>query len=552
MLSRYALAAFLTSVFTACASPEGGDPLPFVPADADNVLIVPSVAELQKNAASFLAGIEGTSGLLELAADRFGLDLRTPEGPTSLGLDPTRGLVLYTLRSAAPQNAANPGSPAPESPGSDTQGSPDATHVVAVFSVASPDTFRDNLALRLTRSVGLTAGPEADIRVFKGQAGLSVALGLVESADGPLGLLVIARGHVDAASLWRTAAARPATPFVGSARDRAASDTGALRFAWRFEPPAAPDGLGLLRGLVDNVAERLSSWEGSLSLSAERLSLQMATAKVKDTADATPLPVVWVNPPDPKPSRLAQVFPRTTTATLRFRVNLDKVRSVPSFIRNNVVPDQLPGLESFPLPATSDLIELLDGDLAVAFLGLAPNTRLPDLSTRALRRLPELTRVAFAAGLRDGAAFRRTYTAIAEQFGTSGWTVASLTPSDKTGWSGWTFAKEGQHFTLLHDDQVAVFLVGDGELEAFVATREARALPLSSFAEASPGATRALGLDPKPGFLGLLISPVRLTKELAARSVPPYFLKIINDVRLFAGDLGATADGVDLRLELGL
>lgn len=576
MPSRAALAALTASLIVACAAPRGGDPLPFVPAAADNVLVVPSIAALQQNASTFLAGVEGTSGLLELAADRFGLDLRTPDGPAHLGLDPTRGLALYTTLTTAPSNTT---------PG-DMVSSP---ALVIALPVAHPDTFREALALRLTRSAGLIASTPASNddapRAFTSK-GTAVVVGLVDTPEGQVGLLHIselsaasgpasAPTPIDPFAAWRAAATRPATPFIGSPRDRPEPNA-TLRFAWRFTPPPTPDGLGLLRGLVDNIAERLSSWEGSLTLDADRLAIKMTTAS--PPADATPLPVAWVNPEDPRPSRLAAVFPRTSTAVLRFRINLDKVRAVPGFIRNNVVPDQLPGLESFPLPATSDLINLLDGDLAVAFLGLAPETRLPELSSRAsLNRLPDVARLALAAGLRDPAAFQRTYAAIADQLATSGWIVAPIPKAqgrETQAWSGWTFKApsrehngrtfEGRSYTLLHDDAVAVFLVGHGEADAFMAVREGRALPLASFASAapaspgsqasspSPGAVRALGYESTTSFLGLTISPVRLTRELAARSVPPYFLKIINDIRLFAGDLAATPDGVTLHLELDL
>lgn len=575
--SRAALTALTASLLVACAAPRGGDPLPFVPAEADNVLIAPSIADLQKNASTFLAGVEGTSGLLELAADRFGLDLRTADGPDRLGLDATRGLALYTILTTAP-SATTPG---------DMVSSP---ALVIALPVARPDTFCEALALRLTRSAGLTPSTPTSSddapRAFTSKA-TTVVVGLVDTPEGQVGLLHISQVSpvsaevpaqvppTDPLAAWRAAATRPTTPFIGSPRDRAAPNA-TLRFAWRFTPPPTPDGLGLLRGLVDNIAERLSAWEGSLTLDADRLAIEMTTAR--PPADATPLPVAWVNPEDPKPSKLAAVFPRTSTAVLRFRINLDKVRAVPGFIRNNVVPDQLPGLESFPLPATSDLINLLDGDLAVAFLGLAPETRLAELSSRAsLNRLPDVARLALAAGLRDAAGFQRTYAAIADQLATSGWIVAPIPRSqgrDTQGWSGWTFKApsrehngrtfEGRSYTLLHDDAVAVFLVGHGEADAFMAVREGRALPLSSFATApasaqgpqasapSPGAARALGHESTTSFLGLTVSPVRLTRELAARSVPPYFLKIINDIRLFAGDLAATPDGVTLHLELDL
>jgi hypothetical protein len=179
--------------------------------------------------------------------------------------------------------------------------------------------------------------------------------------------------------------------------------------------------------------------------------------------------------------------------------------------------------------------------------------------------------VALAARLRDPAAFGRTYLGIAEQLATSGWTVAPIAhtsplPAGVRPYTGWTFVRDNRHFSLLTDGEVAVFVLGEGEVDAFLAVREGRALSLASFADplsgqahaeppppSPPTPVRALGLSPDGGgALGLLLSPVRLTRELAARSIPPYFLKIINDIRLFSGDLSATPEAATLRLELGL
>ncbi len=580
----------LAALLTACGAPRGGDPLPFVPADADNVLIVPSLAALQDSSSHFLAGIEGTSGLLTLVADRFGLDLRTPDGLESLGLDPTRGLGLYTLTvpppSSSPTDTAPP--PSPDTP--TAASSAPAIALVATLPVARPDRFLEVAGLRLERSAGLTPkSPGANpTRYTSTPPSIEVALGTVETPDGPVGLLVVAQSPADPLALWQ-AAARPAAPFVGSPRDTRASapatgpgaTTPTLRFAWRFDPPPAPATFGLLRSILDNLLARLSTWEGTATVTGDQLAIAMTTAP-STAPEPTPLPVVWVNFPKPRPNPLAAAFPRTTTAFFRLRVNLDKLRSVPSFVRNNLIPDRLPGLESLPLPSNADLIDLLEGDLAIAVLGLDPAARLADLTSRNLpNRLLSIFRVALAAKLRDPAAARRAFAGIAEQLSTSGWAVAPIahlsTPAPTNPWAGWTFARDGQHYSVLIDDQVAVFLLGEGELDAFLAVREGRALSLASFADApsptppQPGAPvpnpaasptsatpttstagRALGLAPDSGFVGLVLSPLRLTRELAARSIPPYFLKVINDLRLLSGDLSATDAGVTLRLELGL
>jgi len=52
--------------------------------------------------------------------------------------------------------------------------------------------------------------------------------------------------------------------------------------------------------------------------------------------------------------------------------------------------------------------------------------------------------------------------------------------------------------------------------------------------------------------MGLTLGPLRLSRELSARGLPPYFLKIINDVRLFSVSVGATQKKLDLALEISL
>jgi len=52
--------------------------------------------------------------------------------------------------------------------------------------------------------------------------------------------------------------------------------------------------------------------------------------------------------------------------------------------------------------------------------------------------------------------------------------------------------------------------------------------------------------------MGLTLGPLRLSRELSARGLPPYFLKIINDVRLLSVSVGATQKKLDLALEISL
>jgi hypothetical protein len=185
-------------------------------------------------------------------------------------------------------------------------------------------------------------------------------------------------------------------------------------------------------------------------------------------------------------------------------VALDNVRSLPGFIRDSVLPERLPGLEALPLPAVTDIIDLIDGDIAVAVLGLDPSANLGRLG--ALRSAPSealsLFHMALAARMRDATETKRAFAGIASQLETSGWTVARIgpgaagaTPAGAVAYEGWSLVREGQHYAVLIDDQVVVFLVGAGEVEGFLAVKEGRSLSLASFAErGSATVKQALGL----------------------------------------------------------
>lgn len=517
------------ALLVACAREPGGDPLRLVPADPGTAIIAPSLSTLQARTAGFLGGVEGASGVLDLLADRFGLDLRTPEGPDALGLDADKGLAVFTR-------------------GADTW--------VLAASVADPEHFLEAVQARLERGAGATLAPGqgqavGGAQLFTGQ-GWHAAVGVTHDR---IGLCVITSNEGDAIARWNEVASAGGPGFASSplaARARVAlGEDGALWVALPNLLPDAPRELGLARGLVQNTRDALKTFVGGVALplgegGVDSLILRLAADHEGEGA----LPVSWVSPAG-SPEALAKAFPKTTTAFVRFRFEIEKVRALPGFIRESVLPDRLPGLEALPLPSVSDLVELVEGDIAVGLLGLDPGANLGQLgSVRALRaRFFDTFHVALAARLRDPNAAKRSFAGIAAQLGTSGWTVAPIIGGAKDApYAGWSFARDGAHYAVLIDAEVAVFIVGAGEVDGFLAVKDGRALSLAAFAEGgSTIVKQALGLEGKTP-LGIALSPLRLSRELSARGLPPYFLKIINDVRL----ISATVDAADKRLGLGL
>lgn len=537
-----------------------------VPADVQAAAVAPSLAVLQARTAGFLAGIEGASGVLDLLADRFGVDLRTATGPASLGLDSDKAVALFTRGAKDKVGRA----------------------WVAVASVADPERFMEEAKSRLEKGAGATlaAGQSSEAPAggawrFVGPGGehatWQAALGVTTDR---IGILVLAATTIatspDAAAApldvigeWNAVAGgRAETSFATSDKARSAKATlGEGEVVYLVLDgllPDAPKQLGLLRGFVQNMRDALPTFTGGVAMplganGVDALVVKLSAAHVGDGF----LPVQWVTPGG-SPDRLSQAFPKTTTAFMRFRVALDNVRSLPAFIRDSVLPERLPGLESLPLPSVSDMIDLVEGDVAVALLGLDANANLGRLG--ALRSAPSealsIFHLALAARMRDPTAMKRSFAGIASQLETSGWTVAPIKSTaklqaGKVAYEGWSLVREQQHYAVLIDDQVVVFLIGAGEVDSFLAVKEGRALSLASFGDqGSSTVKQALGLtDPATVVataMGLTVGPLRLSRELSARGLPPYFLKIINDVRLFSMSVGAEQKRLDLSLEISL
>jgi len=552
----------LCLLLLACSREPGGDPMRVVPADVAAAFVAPSLSLLQSRTAGFLAGIEGASGALDLLADRFGVDLRTPEGPGRLGLESERAVALFTLKSGslAPAVAGAPGTPS------------DARAWVGVASVADPELFLEAARTRLEKGAGATLAPGQPASVPAGGAWRFVGPGAQPTWQAALGvtadrigIVVFGAASFDVIGKWNVVASGKAEASFEKS-DKAVSAKAALGqeavayLVLEGLLPDAPKQLGLLRGFVQGMRDSLPTFVGGVAMplgeaGVDALVVKLSAAHVGDGF----LPVQWVKPGG-SPDRLAQAFPKTTTAFVRFRVALDNVRSLPGFIRDSVLPDRLPGLEALPLPAVSDLIDMIEGDVAVALLGLDPNANLGRLG--ALQRAPaealSLFHLALAARVRDATATKRTFAGIASQLETSGWTVARIAPvgaklpAGAVAYEGWSLARDGVHYAVLIDDQVVVFLIGSGEVDGFLAVKEGRALSLTSFADrGSLTVKQALGLEGATAF-GMALGPLRLSRELSARGLPPYFLKIINDVRLFSVSVGAEQKRLDLALEISL
>ncbi|MFO0746562.1 MAG: hypothetical protein U1F43_12950 [Myxococcota bacterium] len=507
-----------------------------MPVDVDGAFVVPSLGALQQKSTAFLGGLEGAIGALDLLADRYGIDLRSPEGLEQTGLEPAQGAVVWTAGGA---------------------------FVIGV-SVKDAKAFGARVDTRLVRGHGanmIGAAPDAwsAPRIYAGpippgaKDGLPAWRAAWGVTDDGIGLLALTGPSDDPAALYRRAAAEQGglvkEPNGRLAKAKLAAGDGAI--AWlvlRDVLPQVPDDLGMLKGIVEKVRSGLREWQGGIVAADDHLALRIAA----DFTGEGELPVDWARPTGAA-AGLAKVLPKTTTALIRFRVNLDMVRRLPSFLRSQFLPDQIPGLEMLPIPALSDAIDLIDGDVGVALLGIAPDATLGHLTSLAAFRdkALETFRVALIARLHDPDAARRQFSDIAEQLRNNNWLVADIDPAKAAGWTGWTFVRGATTYSVLMDPEVMIFIIGPGEVDAFIAARAGRATTLAQFgAGFDQSVQEALGLAPAGSgtAFGVSLGFLRVTRELADKGVPPYFLKMLNKVRI----VGLSIDGQPKRAAIAL
>jgi hypothetical protein len=334
-----------------------------------------------------------------------------------------------------------------------------------------------------------------------------------------------------------------------------AGEAGVAWFVTNGQTVEAPAGFGVVRGFVTRAVAGLQDWQGGIGLSGDRLQLHVASTVTPDGDDARTLPIEWLGT-DPKGSVFAEVFPKTTPIFVRGRFATSKIRTLPGILRDNLLPKRIPGTAGLPLPPVSEIIDFVDEDFAVALLGFDDAATVQSLAALARRRgnVYRQLHLALAATVRDEGKAIEAFTKVGTGLAGAGWTVARV---DEGGFQGLTFVRAQTTYSVLVGKGVVVFLTGAGEVGPFLATASGRALPLRAHAEGEPTAKRALGLAPTEGdsskdktVVGATTSFTRLTRALADKGVPPYFLKIINDIRITTIALGASETEVTFDLEI--
>jgi hypothetical protein len=486
-------------------APGPGDARDFVPADTRTALVVPDIRALHDGLRACLAGVEGATGLLDLASAELGIDVSSPEALEAQGIAPEGSLVLYGRGSAWVLN----------------------------LSVTSLPRFGDLVAQRTTQGLGAQSvyGPHSP-RGMEGAVRLPAGLGLAWGAPHHRGvatvLLVPQSDGLDAA--WLELAAAPSGPVAG------APQTGMV---WGVldAVPSFPVSLGPMALVLSSYLSPLSRWTGSLD--ADGRGLRLAVDVAWQGKGAPPLSFFHAQP---QGKALRTYLPRSTTALVSMSWRPQSLANLPRWMRAAVLPTRLPGLAGAVLPPTKELLELVHGDMALALFGLS-RTHTVDLA-RLPTSLTEIVTRALGVGLliraADGQRVAAALAGVAEGLAERGWTVTAIREGPWTGFDLQT-SRPPQRWALVARDDV-VALVSADELAALTEVAKGEAA-----AHKPPGGTSA-----EHPTIGVHVSFGRVARELATRGVPPYFLTMLSGVEAAGLQVRLHEKGVHLSLEVGL
>jgi hypothetical protein len=101
-------------------------------------------------------------------------------------------------------------------------------------------------------------------------------------------------------------------------------------------------------------------------------------------------------------------------------------------------------------------------------------------------------------------------------------------------------------YSMMRQGRVLILLTGKGELRRFVDVKAGRAISLGS---AASDAHMKAALKESRYALSATLMSTRITRELADKGVPPFFLTVINSIREVAATCGVHGDNLEVVVE---
>jgi hypothetical protein len=520
-LPRQCLVMLLALVVVGCAG-RGGDGSRWVPESSTASVVAPSLEAVRGQLTTLLAGIEGASGVLDLLEARVGLDLRTREGLEASGVDPLASLSVFLHEGA----------------------------LVIALGVTSPKRFHDRVSRQVSRlgasSSELLDGPSGIAGVARAQSeSTEWSLAWGTGADD-VGVVLWVPDGGDADARWRSLATAPRGEGgrLQRAQEALKGQIGAHLMAQGTPSIPSAWGLGPAKMLLSPVISGLGEWDGIWVVEPTRIAWTVDGHWTSEGA----LAASWFQPAG-ELIPLADVLPKSQTLTLRARLNPAKVLAIPSFIRSRFLPERVPGPLRKVLPPVERLLTLLNGDVSVSLLGLDESATVEDaLTRRDVAQLLQFVHVGVVVGVTDAEAARAAVAAARQHLSAAGW---SPVPLEAGGWQGVALRSEalGSVWSVIYRDDLVAILSGAGEVARFVKVAEGTGTSLKAAAEGEVALAAASSPDVA---LGLSANFRRITRELAAKGLPPFFLKMVNDLRAISGTVTPRKDGVSLTFEVRL
>ena len=230
---------------------------------------------------------------------------------------------------------------------------------------------------------------------------------------------------------------------------------------------------------------------------------------------------------------LASVASKSQTLWGRLRLNFKRLRTLPTFIRKRILTKTLPGPLGSALPSAEALIDLLSGDIAVAVLGVDKEATVDHFIAGALPadRLPQLVHLGAFLGVTDESKADAALGTLIEGLKARGYAAA---PLQLAGLSGWAIERSTpqETWTLIRQGRTVGILSGKGEVARLHDVQEGKA---TSLKDAGYGERASQAIEDDATAIGLHASFRRITRELNSKGVPPYFLKVMNDIKGLSG-----------------
>jgi hypothetical protein len=524
--SRFWLLVVLACLQVGCGGcrKDAGDPRTLIPSESRLVVVVESVSDFQKPLAQFLSGIEGSKGLYELIDAHLGLDLADPDGLEAVGFDKETALVCFEHDGALSLAAG----------------------------VSYPKRFLSNVQERIRilgpAQVTMTEGEKTYLATGpslpEGGYAWSAAWGVTENN---IGLMTWVGAGGDAEASWKVASVKPSDAFVKP------SDLEAMSVWASGETPGLDIDfpIPMVGKFIKNALQGQGRWMVGVEVNTDTLRLKAKLPGGYGLGTVADYVQTDTNATD-----FSALFPKNSSLFLRSRVLLEKAG--PLLAPALLLVKEPTYIDRLPLPPLGMLLDSLTGEFALAVMGMDDGVE-PMTLLRHFNHLPRLLQdlhTVLAAEAQTEQKAEKLLKHVADHAGGAGFTSSSishpaiegiiLTKVLTQGKKGHRTRSEKRVYTFLRKGRTLLVLTGEGELPRFLDVQDGKAIALST--AATDEHMRSV-LRESSHLLSATLMSTRITRELADKGMPPFFLTVVNSIREVAFKARVESKSLNIVLE---